>query len=372
MYEIKLKVNGNGTISTGSLERLRLGTECEINRARLVFDIDSSVEGTYQYVKFLKGTYSVVYRVSNKEVIIGKSVLASRGIWLLSFISTNSGLSNNKLTGSYAFITEPIETVVYAGILNKGTKSEEADSLDKLISMSFETITIPDYVSDVGDYFLYNSNKQYSVKIGVGVKTIGSYSFYKGYIYSFDFSDESELETLSDNSLNNITFTNTLVIPSSVTNWGKYVLKNSTLNTLQFKAKSNLKSLGSYALWENEITKIYLPDRLEILSGNTYVIKNCTRLAYLWIPNTIMAQIPKSAIYGCDVLTNIELQNGFDASCNFSNCTALTKTSMVAMFNALKNLKGSTAKSITLGSTNLAKLTEDEIAIATNKNWTVS
>ena len=42
------------------------------------------------------------------------------------------------------------------------------------------------------------------------------------------------------------------------------------------------------------------------------------------------------------------------------------------MLYALKNLKGGSAKSLTLGATNLAKLNESQIAIATNKNWTLS
>ena len=45
---------------------------------------------------------------------------------------------------------------------------------------------------------------------------------------------------------------------------------------------------------------------------------------------------------------------------------------MVAMFNSLKDLTGDTAKTLTLGSTNLAKLTAEQKAIATNKNWTLA
>ena len=45
---------------------------------------------------------------------------------------------------------------------------------------------------------------------------------------------------------------------------------------------------------------------------------------------------------------------------------------MIAMFNSLKDLTGDTAKTLTLGSTNLAKLTDEQKAIATNKNWTLA
>ena len=45
---------------------------------------------------------------------------------------------------------------------------------------------------------------------------------------------------------------------------------------------------------------------------------------------------------------------------------------MVTMFNSLKDLTGETAKTLTLGETNLSKLTDEQKAIATNKNWTLA
>ena len=52
--------------------------------------------------------------------------------------------------------------------------------------------------------------------------------------------------------------------------------------------------------------------------------------------------------------------------------TKLTVDSMVGIFNNLKDLTGETAKTLTLGSTNLAKLTDEQKAIAINKNWTLA
>jgi hypothetical protein len=42
------------------------------------------------------------------------------------------------------------------------------------------------------------------------------------------------------------------------------------------------------------------------------------------------------------------------------------------MFANLKDNTGQTAKTLTLGATNLAKLTVAEKAIAINKNWTLA
>lgn len=57
-----------------------------------------------------------------------------------------------------------------------------------------------------------------------------------------------------------------------------------------------------------------------------------------------------------------------------SYCSKLTHDSLMNMINGLYNIasKGVATQQLVLGSTNMAKLTSSEIAIATNKGWTVS
>jgi hypothetical protein len=66
---------------------------------------------------------------------------------------------------------------------------------------------------------------------------------------------------------------------------------------------------------------------------------------------------------------------------NLSTCTALTHDSLINVINGLYDLNltydvanGGTlyTQTLNLGSTNKAKLTAEEIAIATAKGWTVS
>jgi hypothetical protein len=52
--------------------------------------------------------------------------------------------------------------------------------------------------------------------------------------------------------------------------------------------------------------------------------------------------------------------------------TNLNRASLRAVINGLADLTGQTPKTLTLGATLLAKLTEEDIAIATNKNWTIA
>lgn len=373
MYEIKIKINGDGTIETGSTTRLKIGVESEINRVKFIFELDSTIEGNYHYIKFLKDNISYIYRVYSKQIIINKSILAKSGVWLFSFISTDAVIVNKQLTGSYGFISEPTEAVVINGILQIGNVTEEVEALDTLYSMTFSSLVIPDCVKSVGDYFLYDSRKTFKLHIGAGVKSIGGYSFYKAVVPTLTFSPYSQLETLKDYAFYNITFESEVCIPASVKTWGRHCFENSTPPIIKFEKNSKIESLGSYAFWNLTTKEIYLPDNLKTFSGNTYVIAHCDNLDYLWIPNTITSTIPANAFMsGTQSISVIELQDGFNVSANFSNCTSLTAEAIEKMLYALKNLNGTTAKSLTLGSTNLAKLSDSQIAIATNKNWTLS
>ena len=59
---------------------------------------------------------------------------------------------------------------------------------------------------------------------------------------------------------------------------------------------------------------------------------------------------------------------------SLSSCSKLTHDSLMNVINNLYDIKtkGCNVQRLVLGSTNLAKLTAEEIAIATNKGWTVS
>ena len=89
----------------------------------------------------------------------------------------------------------------------------------------------------------------------------------------------------------------------------------------------------------------------------------------------------------CNNLTNLggleNLGQAYDTtkSANYSSYTlylsSSTKITHDSLMNVINNLydiktKGCNPQSLVLGSTNLAKLTSEEIAIATNKGWNVS
>ena len=75
---------------------------------------------------------------------------------------------------------------------------------------------------------------------------------------------------------------------------------------------------------------------------------------------------------GCSAVTDIRLGTGWNYAAVFSFTEQLTHDSMVAMIASLKDLTGTTAKTLTLGATNIARLSAAEQAVATAKNWTLA
>ena len=71
---------------------------------------------------------------------------------------------------------------------------------------------------------------------------------------------------------------------------------------------------------------------------------------------------------------NISCLNGLKvfSSDTFANVTNLDRASLRALINGLADLTGETPVTLKLGATLMAKLTEEDIAIATNKNWTIA
>lgn len=101
------------------------------------------------------------------------------------------------------------------------------------------------------------------------------------------------------------------------------------------------------------------------------IFYNCSALKTVYLPSTI-TEGSNSAFDGCTALEDVQLGQDWNMSLRLNVSNNLTVDSMVAMFNSLKDLTGETAKTLTLGSTNLAKLTDEQKAIAINKNWTLA
>lgn len=80
-----------------------------------------------------------------------------------------------------------------------------------------------------------------------------------------------------------------------------------------------------------------------------------------------------NAFLSCEKLENITFEGVIGNDISFGNSPLLTKESLMSILNHLKDFRGTnTTRTCTLGTTNLAKLTDAEKAIGTEKGWSLA
>lgn len=135
----------------------------------------------------------------------------------------------------------------------------------------------------------------------------------------------------------------------------------------------NVTSIANNAFQEcTDLTSVTVPS--SVTSIGNYAFADCTNLKSITISNSVIS-ISDTAFRGSLNITDIKLGQGFNAPLTLSSWWGTIQLSvdcMVAMFGALAELTGQTAKTLKLGATNLAKLTDEQKQIATNKNWNLA
>ena len=105
------------------------------------------------------------------------------------------------------------------------------------------------------------------------------------------------------------------------------------------------------------------------------MFNNCTKLTSLDLSNWNVANITRSydtssAFRNCTALIDFQAPKNISVAIDFSSCKNLTHDSLMSILNNL--ITTSTTIKLTLGATNLAKLTDEEKVLITQKGWTVS
>ena len=168
----------------------------------------------------------------------------------------------------------------------------------------------------------------------------------------------------------NCTNLTSIMIPDSVTSIGDFAFHGCT-SLKRVTIPNSVTGIGNHAFYDcRNLMSVTLPNNVTRIERE--VFSGCTSLTSVTLPNNVTS-IEGAAFSVCNNLENVTLENGFN--CNGLNLSASTKFSvdtMIAMFNALADRTGLSAYTLTLGNTNLAKLSNEQIAIATEKNWTLA
>ena len=134
---------------------------------------------------------------------------------------------------------------------------------------------------------------------------------------------------------------------------------------------SNVISMGNMFYGCNSLTSLDLSgfntSKVTVMSN---IFQNCSGLTSLDVSGFDTANVTNMSnmFIGCSSLTSLDSMSNISTNLDLSP-TILDTTSLLDVINNLVAV--TTTQTLTLGSTLLAKLTEDQIAIATNKGWTV-
>ena len=190
-----------------------------------------------------------------------------------------------------------------------------------------------------------------------------------------------QLDTSKGNSFNNMFYycSNLTTIPqldtSSGTNFSSMFRNCNNLTTIPQLDTSKGKTFNN--MFDTCLHLTTIP-QLDTSSGTNFssMFSYCRALTSISLLNmSSMTSIAWSSMFqNCTALENVTFEGTIPVRGNmtvFSSCPNLTVESLMSFINALTNMSSSSTYTITIGSTNLAKLTEEQIQIATDKRITL-
>ena len=226
-------------------------------------------------------------------------------------------------------------------------------------------IVVPNEVASIGKSQFTGYTNMTSITLHNGVMSIGAMAFYSCKSLTKIVLPES-LTSIGTNAFSYCSSLEEVVMPESLTSIEGYAF--SYCSSLEEAVlPKNLTSIGIYAFQYCSSLKRF------VHYGNTLSQSMCAYCSSLTdlIINGNVTTIDRNTFSGCSSLTNVTVNGSIkisNSSLSFSASTKLTVESMVSIMNGLVSNVGGTQYTVYFGSTNLAKLTAAQKAIATNKN----
>lgn len=129
-------------------------------------------------------------------------------------------------------------------------------------------------------------------------------------------------------------------------------------NTIPIYDFSNIKYLNNMTdAFKNRLIKEFPNIQFGGLTASSKDSLFSNTSSYLFSGNTALEAIH---------ITSIDYNMYIGVSTQF------TREALIEIIGNLKDRSGTTAKTLTMGATNMAKLTDEDIAVATAKNWTIA
>lgn len=151
-------------------------------------------------------------------------------------------------------------------------------------------------------------------------------------------------------------------------------------DSTNYKPKYKIKTIDPYSMFQQMNFTDTLVD-IEVLSqGNGwshcfYYCSNLKTIRKIIITGSNVNFESSATFQGCSALENITFEGEIRGNLYLRWSSQLTHDSLMSIINHLKDYalnNDNATHQLNLGSTNLAKLTDEEKAIATNRGWTLS
>lgn len=155
---------------------------------------------------------------------------------------------------------------------------------------------------------------------------------------------------------------------SSVTDMSNMFNSCKKLTTISQLDTSSVIFMASAFAYCSQLTTIPQLDTSRV-GDMSYMFRNCSNLTSIPQLDTSNVTSMNYMFSGCNNLEEIHM-TGMRADFSISSSTKFTESALVEILNNLATV--TSTKTLTMGSTNLAKLTDAEKAIATNKGWTLA
>lgn len=175
---------------------------------------------------------------------------------------------------------------------------------------------------------------------------------------SYMFSNCSHITSIQSLNTNNIT---------SMYQMFAYCSYLTTIPNLNTSKVTNMNGMFNYCL---RLTSVPNLDT-KAVTDMSYMFATCKNLTVIPELDASSCEQFDRIFYECPNLTEIHMR-GMRASFDISPSTKFTRDALVEILNNLGTPRYSWSKTLTMGSTNLAKLTDDDKLIATSKGWTLA
>lgn len=394
--DVKGKIDSNNVVNLGEVNALSTLNGCTDTQKTYFFKVSDSlasqitswsISGGYAVLNYYKldDQYGrqVLRIIRNVEFTFCREYIFEDNYWYsFSMINTANGyLLENRVDTLDRFFTSLDSAVDRNTADIAQLKSDVLDNTEaitqntadidelKVKALPSVNLAIPSEVVAIPDLAFCANQSIISVTVKTGVKTIGTAAFYKCANIR-NVTIENGVSSIGARAFSGCTSLETITLPDTIKAIPKIAFAFcSSLTSVTIP--DSVTEINTSAFQECESLKsVTLGISVATIANAAFY--NCINLSDLNIPSSVTS-VTLGSFGSCYQLTNVTIGDGFNANnLNLSASTQYTVDTIVSWLNALADRTGQTAYTLTIGATNKAKLTAEQLAIATNKNWNIA